>query len=80
MEFPLKEGIYLDTYTVAFFGHRYVEDFFRTEDKLQKVISERFFWKRNTLFFWWAETEILIKWFHLPSYGVSVASGMTIHP
>ncbi len=40
MELPLKEGIYLDTYTVAFFGHRYVEDFFRTEDKLQKVISD----------------------------------------
>jgi len=30
----------MDTLTVTFFGHRYIDNFFRTEDKLQKRITE----------------------------------------
>lgn len=30
----------MDTLTVMFFGHRYIDNFFRTEDKLQKRITE----------------------------------------
>lgn len=30
----------MDTLTVAFFGHRYIDDFFRTEDMLQERISD----------------------------------------
>lgn len=57
----------LDIYTVAFFGHRYIDNLFKVEELLEEQIR-KLINEKEYVDFWWDGMVTLTNAFHLPFF------------